>query len=152
MSASRKVQLGLGTVLLWLSTSASGFAATNIAGKFQPNPIQPPVESIPSRQLNSVQDTTLIAGEFRDMMSRIPTVRSMFYEFDAIWKNRTDRQTRLLDYCKSQKDFSLDQCHRFLQVWLMDTEEVKFESNKYEEADELAKIMRNLMDMKRATQ
>ena len=73
-STYRKIQIALGTILLWSSTSVSSFAYTNTItpGKFQSDTVKLPVESIPSRQLNRTQDTVLIAGEMRKMMSGGP--------------------------------------------------------------------------------
>jgi|AGSF01.1.fsa_nt_gi hypothetical protein len=62
MNTSRKIQIALGTIFLWSSTSISSFAATNsiTSEKFQSDSVKLPVESIPSKQLNSTQDTYLV--------------------------------------------------------------------------------------------
>ncbi|HBE16109.1 MAG TPA: hypothetical protein DEG17_05785 [Cyanobacteria bacterium UBA11149] len=68
MNRSRKIQIALGTILLWSSTAVSSLAATNInPGKNQSNTVNFPVESIPSSQLNLTPDTNLIAGNGDDI-------------------------------------------------------------------------------------
>src|ERR687885_603461 len=122
MNTSRKIQLALGTILLWSSTSVSSFAATNTItpGTLQSDTVKLPVESIPSRQLNLTPDTNLIAGQIRDIMSTVPQVNYAFSKFDEIWKNPADRQKRLFDYCNSQKDFSTSNCFNFIKMWALD--------------------------------
>ena len=75
MNTSRKIQIALGTIFLWSSTSISSFAATNsiTSEKFQSDSVKLPVESIPSKQLNSTQNTYLIAQsgtQIYDMLKR----------------------------------------------------------------------------------
>jgi len=93
MSTYRKIQIALGTILLWSSTSVSSFAATNpiTPGKFQLDTVNLSVESLPSRQLNLTPDTNLIAGDIRNQMSRIMYASYRFSRFDEIWKNPVDR-------------------------------------------------------------
>jgi len=142
MSTYRKIQLSIGTVVLCLSTSVSGFAATNAItpGKFQSDTVKLPVASIPSRQLNLTPDTNLIAGQIRDDLSRSPTISRLFSRFDDIWEVPRDRQKRLFDYCNSQKEFpSFDakRCYRMLRIWVVDKDESSMDRN---ESDELIKI------------
>ena len=122
MNTSRKIQIALGTILLWSSTSVSSFAATNTItpGKLNSVTVKIPVETIPSRQLNLRQDTNLIAGQIRYIMTRVPQVNDAFNKFDEIWKNPADRQKRLFDYCNSQKDFSTSNCFNFIKMWALD--------------------------------
>ncbi|MEG4030719.1 MULTISPECIES: hypothetical protein [unclassified Microcoleus] len=124
--------------LLWSSTSVSSFAATNTitSGKFQSDTVKLPVESIPSRQLNLTPDTYLIAGQFRDMLSRVPGGYETFRAFDEIWKNPADRKTRLFDHCNTQKALSVKLCFRLLTVWADDT----LESANRKDSDELNNI------------
>lgn len=138
MSTSRKIQIALGAILLWSSTSVSGFAATNTINpeKNQSDTVKLPVESIPSRQLNLTPDTYLIAGEFRDMMSRVPGGYATFKAFDEIWKNPADRKKRLFDHCNTQKDLSVKLCFRMLTIWADDTQE----SANIKDSDELDNI------------
>lgn len=138
MNASRKIQIALGTILLWSSTSVSSFAATNTVnpGKNQLDTVNLPVENTPSRQLNLTPDTYLIAGQFRDMMSRVPGGYETFKAFDEIWKNPTDRKKRLFDYCNTQKVLSVKLCFRMLTIWADDTAE----SANRRDSDELDNI------------
>ncbi|MEG4944857.1 hypothetical protein [Microcoleus sp. F4-D5] len=139
MSTSRKIQqIALVASLLWSSTSISSFAATNsiTSEKFQSDTVKLPVESIPSRQLNLTPDTYLIAGEIRDMMSRVPGGYATFKAFDEIWKNPADRKKRLFDYCNTQKVLSVKLCFRMLTVWADDTGE----SANRKDSDELDNI------------
>ncbi|MEG4946275.1 hypothetical protein QUA76_06605 [Microcoleus sp. F8-A4] len=124
--------------LLWSSTSVSSFAATNsiTSEKFQSDTVKLPVESIPSRQLNLTPDTYLIAGEFRNTMSRVPGGYDTFQAFDEIWKNPADRKKRLFDYCSTQKVLSVKLCFKLLTVWADDT----MESAKRKDFDELMNI------------
>ncbi|HAG82094.1 MAG TPA: hypothetical protein DCL61_13235 [Cyanobacteria bacterium UBA12227] len=143
MSTYRKIQIALGTILLWSSTAVTSFAATNTitAGTFQSDTLKLSVESIPSKPLNLTQDTYLIAGELRDMLSRIPGVYDIFKNFDEIWKNPADRQKRLFDYCNTQKNVEVDQCFNFLRVWVMD----QFESDN-DDFEELIAINEALIE------
>lgn len=138
MSTSRKIQIALVASLLWSSTSVSSFAATNsiTSEKFQSDTVKLPVESIPSRQLNLTPDTYLIAGQFRDMLSRVPGGYDTFKAFDEIWKNPADRKKRLFDYCNTQKVLSVKLCFRMLTVWADDT----WESANRKDSDELNNI------------
>lgn len=138
MSTYRKIQIALGTILLWSSTSVSSFAYTNTItpGTFQSDTVTLPVESIPSRQLNLTPDTYLIAGEFRNMLSRVPGGYATFQSFDEIWKNPADRKTRLFDYCNTQKLLSVKLCFRMLTIWADDTGE----SANRRDSDELDNI------------
>ena len=138
MSKYRKIQIALGTILLWSSTSVSSFAATNTItpGKFHSDTVKLPVESIPSTQLNLTPDTNLIAGQFRDMFARIPIVSYTFGKFDEIWKNPVDRQKRLFDYCNTQKDVQVNQCFSFIQIWIED----EIENRNYSNIDELENL------------
>ena len=141
MSTYRKIQIALGTLLLWSSTSVSSFAATNTIttltpGTLQSDTVKLPVESIPSRQLNLTPDTNLIAGQFRDMFTRIPIVSYTFGKFDQIWKNPVDRQKRLFDYCNTQKDAQVNQCFSFIQIWIED----EMENRDYNNIDELENL------------
>ena len=147
MSTYRQLQIPLGTILLWLSTSVSSFAATNTItpGKFQSDTVKLSVESIPSRQLNLTPNTNLIAGQIRDILNRIPVVSNTLYKFDEIWKNPTDRQKRLFDYCNSQKDFPVDQCLSFLDAWAGD----KFEADNYDDFDELDNLIDEIIKIQR---
>lgn len=138
MSTSRQIQIALGAILLWSSTAVSSFAATNtiIPGKFQSDTVKLPVESIPSRQLNLTPDTYLIAGQFRDMLSKVPGGYATFKAFDEIWKNPADRKTRLFDYCNTQKVLAVKLCFRMLTIWADDTGE----SANRKDSDELNNI------------
>jgi hypothetical protein len=140
-------------MLLLSSTSVSSFAATNTitSEKFQSDTVKLPVESIPSRQLNFTQDTYLIAGRMRDIMSRAPGVYYLFSKFDEIWKDPANsktqdpansRKTRLFDHCKTQTDFGNDQCLSLLRLWIMDTQDDLYSSRRtdYSQVDELDKI------------
>ena len=144
MSTYRKIQIALGTILLWSSTSVSSFAYTNTItpGKFQSDTVKLPVESLPSRQLNLTPDTNLIAGEIRDMFSRIPKVSYTLGKFDEIWKNPVDRNKRLIDYCNTQKDVGVSQCFGFLQMWIGD----EMENREYRNIDELQNLTDAVMD------
>lgn len=137
MSTYRKIQIALGTILLWSSTSVSSFAATNTItpGKFQSDPVKLPVESIPSRQLNFTPDTNLIAGQIRDQFSRVMYASYTFARFDEIWKNPVDRKKRLFDYCNAEKDFPVKLCFSFMQIWLLDTD--FSEPNDYTDMDNI---------------
>lgn len=148
MSTSRKIQLALGTILLWSSTSVSSFAATNTInpGKFQSDTVKLSVESIPSRQLNLTPDPKLIAGEMRDMLSKIPHVSSTFSIWDEIWNTPTERQKRLFDYCNGQKDFPVQKCFSFLKVWLVEGIET---FRNLEDIDEGEKILQAITAMKK---
>lgn len=86
MSMQRNIRIAIGTILLLSSTSVSSFAATNTitSGKLQSDTVKLSVESIPSRQLNFTQDSYLIAGKIKDMMSIIPGVSYTFGKFDDI--------------------------------------------------------------------
>ncbi|MCL1466604.1 hypothetical protein [Argonema galeatum] len=145
MSTYRKIQIALGTILLWSSTSVSSFAYTNTItpGKFQSDTVKLPVESVPSRQLTLTQDTVLIAGEIRNMMSRIPLVSYTFARFDAIWKNPTDRKKRLFDYCNSQKNFPVKRCFSFIQLWFGDVIE-NSDFDGYREMDDIIDEIRKM--------
>ena len=138
MSTSRKIQIALVASLLWSSTSISSFAATNsiTSEKFQSDTVKLPVERIPSRQLNLTPDTYLIAGQFRDMLSKVPGGYATFKSFDEIWKNPADRKTRLFDYCNTQKVLSVKLCFRMLTIWADDTGE----SANRKDSDELDNI------------
>ena len=145
MSTSRKIQIALVASLLWSSTSVSSFAATNsiTSEKFQSDTVKLPVESIPSRQLNLTPDTYLIAGQFRDMLSRVPGAYATFKAFDEIWKNPADRKKRLFDYCNTQKELSVKLCFRMLTVWADDTGE----SANRKDSDELNNIFDEAREM-----
>lgn len=144
MSTYRKIQIALGTILLWSSTSVSSFAYTNTItpGKFQSDTVKLPVESLPSRQLNLTPDTNLIAGEFRDMFTRIPEVSYTLGQFDEIWKNPVDRKKRLFDYCNTQKDVRVNQCFGFLRIWIDD----EMENRNYRNIDELQNLTDEVID------
>ncbi len=135
MSTYRQLQIPLGTILLWLSTSVSSFAATNTITpvKFQSDTVKLSVENIPSRQLNLTPDTHLIAGRIRDsLVSRSPIVAKLFQKFDDIWKeeNRhpqpnlslTARNRVIFNYCKIQKEIpvTVDVCYNRLSMWAYD--------------------------------
>ncbi len=134
MNTYRQLQIPLGTILLWLSTSVSSFAATNTITpvKFQSDTVKLSVENIPSRQLNLTPDTHLIAGRIRDSLSRSPIVAKLFARFDDIWKeeNRhlqpdlslTARNRVIFNYCKIQKEIpvTVDVCYNRLSMWAYD--------------------------------
>ncbi|MEG4524229.1 hypothetical protein QUB61_15550 [Microcoleus sp. C2D2] len=146
MSTSRKIQIALVASLLWSSTSISSFAATNsiTSEKFQSDTVKLPVESIPSRQLNLTPDTYLIAGQFRDMLSRVPGAYATFQAFDEIWKNPADRKKRLFDHCNTQKALSVKQCFTMLTVWADDTGQ--FANRK--DSDELDNIFDEAIEIR----
>ena len=147
MSTYRQISIPLGTILLWLSTSVSSFAATNTITpvKFQSDTVKLSVENIPSRQLNLTPDTHLIAGQIRDMLSRIPQIYYTFKDFDDIWKNPTDRQKRLFDYCNTQKNFPVDRCLSLLNAWAGD----QFEGDNYDDFDELENLIDEIIKIQR---
>ncbi len=158
MSIQRNIRIAIGTIVLLSSTSVSSFAATNTitSGKFQSDTVKLPVENIPSRQLNFTQDTYLIAGQYRDMLSKSPRVYGLFSKFDDIWKDPANsntqdpansRKTRLFDHCKTQTDFKNEQCLSFLKIWIMDTQDDLMNSSKYDQYDELNKIFDELRAM-----
>lgn len=163
MSIQRNIRVAIGTMLLLSSTSVSSFAATNTitSEKFQSDTVKLSVESIPSRQLNFTQDTYLIAGQLRDMLSRSPEISSTFRKFDEIWKDpensktqdpANSRKTRLFDYCKTQTNN--ERCLRFLKVWIVDTQDDLlmsrrgFDSSQFDELDKLFDELRLMEDKK----
>lgn len=157
MKTSRKIQIALGTILLWSSTSVSSFAATNTItpGKNQSDTVNLPVESTPSRQLNPTQYNNLVAqsrDSMRFMLGRVPGGYDTFKAFDEIWKNRADRKQRFLDYCNSQKLLPINQCFSFLLVWTMDIEDTMLNSGNFQrqDLDDLDEISTAVMDMRRA--
>ncbi|XWK86695.1 MAG: hypothetical protein U7127_21190 [Phormidium sp.] len=142
MNTSRKIQIALGTIFLWSSTSVSIFAATNTinSGKFQLDTVEFSVESIPSKQLNLTPNTTLVAGQIRDAMMRIPYVPGLFDGFDNIWKNRENRQQRLFDFCRSYGHFPYDRCLDFLMLWFGDAMENRDNFRSRQDWDDFRKI------------
>jgi hypothetical protein len=124
MSTSRKIQIALGAILLWSSTSVSSFAATNTitSGKNQPVTVKVPVESIPSRQLNLTPHTKLIAQmNLGDLLRMIDSSGVYRTKFEEAWK-QSDRKQRLLNFCNASPppDNDVQRCYSVLKMWLMD--------------------------------
>ena len=132
MSTSRKIQIALGAILLWSSTSVSSFAATNpiTSEKFQSDPVKFPVESIPSRQLNLTQDTKLIAQiDIGAMLRQMPNSYAYTSKFEEAWK-QSDRKQRILGFCNSPPSgLDVNTCYRYLRYWLVDKEDKYMNSN-----------------------
>jgi hypothetical protein len=149
MSTYRKIQIALGTILLWSSTSVSSFATTNpiTPGKFQLDTVNLSVESLPSRQLNLTPDTNLIAGQIRNQVSSMMYASYTFSRFDEIWKNPVDRKKRLFDYCNAEKDFPVKLCFSFMQIWLVDSIDTFSKEKEFTDMDnimdELNKMRQN---------
>lgn len=150
MSTSRKIQIALVASLLWSCASVSSFAATNAVnpGKNQSFTEKIPVESIPVRQLNLTPDSNLIAGKIRDQLGQIPKIESTFSTWDDIWKTPTDRQKRLFDYCNTQKDFTVQQCFSFLQVWVVDAMDTVRSARDF---DDRRNILEAIFAMRKST-
>ncbi|MBD2569842.1 hypothetical protein [Anabaena lutea] len=130
MSTSRKIQIALGAILLWSSTSVSSFAATNTItpGKNQSVTVKIPVESIPSRQLNLTPDTKLIAFDFGSLLRMMPNSSVYIAEFEAAWK-QSDRKQRILTFCNTKAPGGdVETCYQYLRMWLIDKD------NKYIDA------------------
>ncbi|WRH67308.1 MAG: hypothetical protein RSE13_02395 [Planktothrix sp. GU0601_MAG3] len=146
MSTYHKIQIALGTILLWSSASVSSFAVTNTitAEKFQSDAVKLPVQSIPVRPLNSTLAPNLIAGQMRDMFRQIPPVSNLFAKFDEIWKNPADRKKNLFDHCNTQKNFSVDQCFSLLRIWAED----QMETQEFQNIDELENISDEVVKMR----
>jgi hypothetical protein len=145
MSTPRKIQIALGTILLWSSTSVSSFAATNTItpGTFQSDTVKLPVESIPSRQLNLTPDTYLIAQMDLGGILRSLDSRGVYRDkFEEAWK-QPDRKTKLLDLCKSQPpEGNVSRCTSVLKLWLMVQTDKFEESGDYDSLDATYDIMR----------
>lgn len=131
MSTSRKIQIALGAILLWSSTSVSSFAATNTInpGKNQSDTVTLPIESIPSRQLNLTPDTKLIAQmDFGAILRQQPNSSAYISKFEEAWK-QSDRKQRILNFCNSTPpDNDVRRCYTYLRLWLIDKENKYFNS------------------------
>lgn len=145
MSTSRKIQLALGTILLWSSTSISSFAATNTitSEKFQSDPVKLPFESIPSGQLNSTQDTYLIAQsgtQIYDMLNRMDYYGDKYFpKFEDALK-KPDSKKILLEFCPSQPQDKVDQCWRTLDHWVMAKEMMAMDADNWDLVDKMMDI------------
>lgn len=132
MSTSRKIQIALGAILLWSSTSVSSFAATNTInpGKNQSDIVKLSVESVPSRQLNLTPDTKLIAQmDFGAVLRRQPNSAVYIAEFEAAWK-QSDRKQRILTFCNTKAPGGdVKTCYVYLRLWLIDKETKYFDSD-----------------------
>lgn len=143
MNTSRKIQIALGTILLWSSTSVSSFASTDInPGKFQSNTVNLPVKSIPSSPLNLTPDTHLIAQNYGDQMynlarrmdddNYIPKFEDAFEEPDG--------QKIILEFCPSQPQDKVDHCWEVLYLWSVATEMRAFESRDFDVLEKIIEI------------
>lgn len=132
MNTSRQIQIALGTILLWSSTSVSSFAATNTInpGKNQSDTVKLPFESIPSRQLNLTPDTKLIAQmDIGAMLRQMPNSSAYTSKFEEAWK-QPDRKQRILNFCNSTPpDQNVQRCYSYLRLWLLDKQDQYFNSN-----------------------
>lgn len=121
MSTSRKIQIALGAILLWSSTSVSSFAATNTVnpGKNQSVTEKIPVESIPVRSLNLTPDSNLIAQLRGDLVYN--TARGMDRDgYIPQWEDalkKPDSKQIILAFCPSQPQDKVDHCWHVLQYW-----------------------------------
>ena len=131
MNTSRKIQIALGTIFLWSSTSVSIFAATNTItpGKFQLDTVKLPVESTPVRSLNLTPDTTLIAQDLGSILRQLPNSYAYTSKFEEAWK-QPDRKERILNFCNSTPpDKDVKRCYNYLRLWLMNKQDQYFNSN-----------------------
>ena len=123
MNKSRKIQLALGTILLWSSTAVSSFAATNInPEKVQSYTVKISGESIPSRQLNLTPDTNLIAQSDADIARMIYNVALSRdgNGYIPIWENalnQPDAKKIILEFCPSQPQDKVDACWELIKFW-----------------------------------
>lgn len=131
MSTSRKIQIALGAVLLWSSTSVSGFAATNTInpGKNQSDTVKLSVESITSGQLNLTPDTKLIAQmDIGALLRQMPDSYKYTSKFEEAWK-QPDRKQRILGFCNSPPSgLEVKRCYQYLKIWLIDKEDKYYNS------------------------
>lgn len=145
MNISRKIQIALGTIFLWSSTSISSFAATNsiTSEKFQADSVKLPVESIPSRQLNLTPDTYLIAQDgarLYDQLNRVDYSRDKYFpKFEDALK-KPDSKTILLAFCPSQPQDKVDNCWRMLHSWVGVKEIMAMESNNWDLVEKMSEI------------
>ena len=138
MNRSRKIQIALGTILLWSSTTVSSFAATNInPGKNQLNTVNLPVESIPSSQLNLTPDTNLIAQSNGDLMYKIAR-QIDDNNFIGVWEDfLTKRESTetikktILEFCPSTPQELIKNCWMVLVMWSFAKQDQILESRNY---------------------
>ena len=147
MSTSRKIQIALGAILLWSSTSVSSFAATNTInpGKNQSDIVKLSVESIPSRQLNLTQDTKLIAFDFGQILRQMPGASDLTPKFEEAWK-QSDRKQRILGLCNSPPSgVDVDGCYDIIHIWLMDKKDKAINSRNFSDEALFGSDFRDLM-------
>ncbi|HBK98213.1 MAG TPA: hypothetical protein DD001_13325 [Microcoleaceae bacterium UBA10368] len=154
MNTSRKIQIALGTIFLWSSTSISSFAATNsiTSEKFQSDSVKLPVESIPSKQLNSTQDTYLIAQsstQIYDMLNRADSSRDKYFPKFEDALTKPDSKKILLEFCPSQPQDKVDNCWRMLNNWAMTKEMMALDSSNYALVDKMRDISMAVIDIRR---
>ncbi|HBK98210.1 MAG TPA: hypothetical protein DD001_13310 [Microcoleaceae bacterium UBA10368] len=131
MSTSRKIQIALGAILLWSSTSVSSFATTNTInpGKNHSDTVKLPVESLPSGQLNLTPETQLIAQmDIGDMLRQMPSSYAYTSKFEEAWK-QPDRKQRILGFCNSPPSgLNVQRCYSYLKLWLINKQDQYFNS------------------------
>lgn len=154
MNTSRKIQIALGTIFLWSSTSISSFAATNsiTSEKFQSDSVKLPVESIPSKQLNSTQDTYLIAQsstQLYDMMYRGDSSRDKYFPKFEDALTKPDSKTILLAFCPSQPQDKVDNCWRMLNAWTGLKQMMAMDSRNYDLMEKMQDIRMAVIDIRR---
>ncbi|MCT7950237.1 hypothetical protein NG798_10600 [Ancylothrix sp. C2] len=145
MNTSRKIQIALGTIFLWSSTSISSFAATNLitSENFQSDSVKLPVESIPSRQLNSTQDTYLIAqsaSQIYDMVRRADWSGDKYFPKFEDALTKPDSKTILLAFCPSQPQDKVENCWRMLNAWAGTKAMMAMDADNFDLADKLMDI------------
>lgn len=153
MNTSRQIQIALGTILLWSSTSVSSFAATNTINpeKFQSDKVKRPVESTPVRSLNLTPDSNLIAQNMGDQIYNI--ARQIDRDgYIPKWEDalkKPDSKQIILGFCPSQPQDKVDQCWKILQMWSAGKEMQVLESKNWDLMDKISDVSRAVSEARR---
>lgn len=149
MNTSRKIQIAIGTMLLWVSTAASGLAATSInSGKFQSDTVKVSGDSLPVRSLKP--DTHLIAQNYGDMLSGM-ALRRDDNGYIPKWEEalkQPNAQQIIVAFCPSQPQDKVEDCWRVLDLWLKAQIFKALESENYDLFNTFSPIRNAVMDVR----
>lgn len=153
MNTSRQIQIALGTILLWSSTSVSSFAASYTINpeKFQLDKVKLPVESTPVRSLNLTPDTTLIAQNFGAQIYNIARQIDR-YGYIPKWEDaltKPDSKQIILAFCPSQPQDRVDYCWKVLSAWSAGKEMQVLESRNWDLMDKISDVSQAVSEARR---
>lgn len=147
MNTSRKIQIAIGTMLLWVSTAVSGLAATSInSGKFQSDTVKVSGDSLPVRSLTP--DTHLIAQNTGDMLYRMAWQMD-YNRYIPKWEEalkQPDAEQIIVAFCPSQPQDKVEDCWELLEMWSTAQQLKALDSDNYDLFETFIPIKRAARD------